>query len=108
MSVFIKGMDAPICCLECFLHIRYEMHQKGEDGWEMRKFIFNCSRKPEEIEDGWIDFHEAGSGKQPWCPFVDVPTPHGRLIDEDKISIEEDVYNMSYKIISPTVIESEE
>ena len=28
-----------------------------------------------------------GGGRPDWCPLIEVPTPHGRLIDADKLNI---------------------
>ena len=45
------------------------------------------------------------------CPLIEVPEPHGRLIDADKI-LKENKYNGImdvYKIaIAPTIIEAED
>ena len=53
-----------------------------------------------------------------WCPLVDIPTPHGRLKDVDKIEYEKlyiDDVGKSYEMVGkddidelPTVIEAEE
>lgn len=42
------------------------------------------------------------------CPVkCELPERHGRLIDEDQITVEEDVYNQKYIIHAPTVVEAE-
>lgn len=57
MSVLIKDMDMPRGCAACPLWARcYEVFAAQE------RFI---DERPE------------------WCPLVEVPTPHGRLIDAD-------------------------
>ena len=56
MSIIIKGMDMPKSCWECE--------------------IFGCSLRDKlaHIED-----------RNPDCPLVEIPTPHGRLIDRDAV-----------------------
>ena len=59
MSVLIKGMEMPKNCEECVLiDIHYFCSLLGE--------------VDESIENGSKDLR---------CPLVEVPTPHGRLID---------------------------
>lgn len=53
MSVLIKGMKMPVNCTLCFLKDSITMY---------------C---PYEVD------------KENLCPLVEVPTPHGRLIDAD-------------------------
>lgn len=50
------------------------------------------------------------------CPLVDIPTPHGRLIDADELKLKkyhscvakENVVAVAHIDWSPTVIEAEE
>jgi len=58
MSVLVKGMEMPIACSQCGL--TYSACQMGME--------------VESVFD-----------KHPNCPLVEVPTPHGRLIDADKL-----------------------
>lgn len=55
MSVLIKGIDMPKNCLDC-------------------EIFGLCSLKDrlEHIKD-----------RNPDCPLIEIPTPHGRLIDAD-------------------------
>lgn len=63
MSVLIKGMEMPENCLDCIL--------SGD---------FFCKGKPLNFT-GYID-----EDKRPdWCPLVNIPATHGRLIDVDKL-----------------------
>ena len=50
--------------------------------------------------------------KPEWCELVEVPTPHGRLIDKDelvhKLGVsDEDIYVRDYLEDAPIVIEEE-
>jgi len=61
MSVIIKGMKMPKNCLECAIKIWTE-------------------------DEGYVcpfsGIMALNIGRQNDCPLVEVPTPHGRLIDE--------------------------
>lgn len=61
MSVIVKGMEMPKCCAYC--EIQY-------DGvCEMNTV--------ESIDDIAYD------GRPDWCPLVELPEKHGRLVDVD-------------------------
>ena len=63
MSILVKGWDMPDDCKTCdFCHY---------DG-----FIGFCFANDEKIAD---------EGRREDCPLTEVPTPHGRLIDADKM-----------------------
>ena len=63
-DILIRGMEMPKSCADCFLEDPY-------DG-------YNCRIIPKSAN--W------GLGERPsWCPLVEVPTPHGRLIDADAL-----------------------
>ena len=59
MSVLIKGMEMPALCQECDLYIEGACYAKGYRDY---RSIMDMS-KPDD------------------CPLIEVPTPHGRLID---------------------------
>ena len=93
MSVVIKGMDKPKNCFGCDFNM-YDCYCKINHGGIDRDFW--CCDKT--------------------CPIVEVPAPHGRLIDADALL--EDVRNnsVSYSAddfahewvdVQPTVIEAE-
>ena len=91
MSVLIKGMKMPENCVECGVE------------W--------CERWKGLIIAGMSIAKSRPSN----CPFVEVPTPHGRLIDADEIPFVQsedgctDDYAYRYDINElPTVIEAEE
>ena len=66
MSVLIKRMKMPEKCGLCNLfHAESPMHCTVVKGHKTVGAPYGMSR-PE------------------WCPLVEVPTPHGRLIDADK------------------------
>lgn len=78
MSIFIKGMEMPKSCECCDLCTNdgYCMAMGGDSLWKAL---------PEDatyFPDDW---------KYEGCPVVEVPTPHGNLIDE------EDVKNAIYE-----------
>ena len=95
MSILIKGMDMPKSCSDCEIRIECGCKVANSSGWLNNK----------------IDDH---------CPFAfaEVPTPHGRLIEADKLMDkirryddgelwrEEEVY-FTVKGM-PTIIEAEE
>lgn len=69
MSVLVKGMDMPISCAKCPLSI-------SECSAVMERVK---TSEPKIIE--WIPW----SYRHEDCPLVEVPTPHGRLIDADAL-----------------------
>ena len=80
MSILIKGMEMPERCGACFLRV---------GGCKQRIYM-----------------------EQPpkYCPLVEIPTPHGRLIDADAIQdYNVETFGQRLLIIdtAPTVIEAE-
>lgn len=98
MSVLIEGMEMPTECDKCSFN-RF-------DPYHMIRF---CTAKKKRFEHRYI--------RPKWCPLVEVPTPHGRLIDErtayDKIAEQEGGYYIDMDGVdiglqeTPTVIEAE-
>ena len=70
MSILINDMEMPETCDECNFH-RY--HSGGE---------YVCVATPM-----LYPFNLANSKgiRKDWCPLVEVPAPHGWLIDEDNV-----------------------
>ena len=71
MGVYIKGMKVPESCLKCPMQF---------GGW--------CYVSPSEIDERvapTVD-EAAEQGKPEWCPLVEVPEPHGRLIEAPDVS----------------------
>ena len=96
MSVLIKGMEMPALCQECDLYIDGACYAKGYRDYQS---IMDMS-KPDD------------------CPLIEVPTPHGDLIDRDKLLNQVDDISLGYYEVlgvteddidnAPTVIEAEE
>ena len=92
MSVLIKGMEMPALCQECDLYIEGACYAKGYRDY---RSIMDMS-KPDD------------------CPLIEVPTPHGRLIDADELANKTFYSKTSAPYITykkfcdaPTVIEAE-
>ena len=83
MSVIVKNMEMPERCGQCFLRVG------------------NCKQR--------IYMEQRPKG----CPLVEIPTPHGRLIDADEIVMPclETTADQKWMEIAikstPTVIEAE-
>ena len=89
MSVLIKGMEMPALCQECDLYIEGACYAKGYRDY---RSIMDMS-KPDD------------------CPLIEVPTPHGRLIDADAIQdYNVETFGQRLLIIdtASTVIEAED
>lgn len=73
MSVLIKGIEMPKDCPMCpCAH------------WNKNDIMTGCEIVWRYVPDSETDYWQ--SDKRPdWCPLVDVPTPHGRLIDADAV-----------------------
>ena len=97
MSVLIRGMQIQDNCKECRMRTDYDF----------------CSAMPKEFCGYTNDIR-----RPDWCPLVELPEKHGRLIDADelKIAFPRCDNNMDIKIASvratvnhmPTIIEAEE
>lgn len=98
MSVLIKGIKMPKCCVDCPCFYDF----------------INC----QALFDGTDDFYMSGFDGYKMrlsnCPLVEVP-PHGQLIDRDAIikvlNKEKIPYNADvnyYLTIAPIIIEAEE
>lgn len=100
MSLLINGMDMPRCCKECGLLI-------DED--------FSCDSSPHYCAVNqylrWRDWSEVPEYISAGCLLIEIPTPHGRLIDADDIESITVVctdHGTIKRIDAPTVIEAEE
>ena len=99
MSVIVKGMEMPKRCLDCPFMI-----SRDNDDCVLQTEVEN------ELARTWEELKAS-------CPLVDIPTPHGRLKDVDKIEYEKlyiDDVGKSYEMVGkddidelPTVIEAE-
>ena len=104
MSVMIKGMKMPNGCYDCPI-------LQSSDGC----FDFECPFNSYLL---WHNAEDVIRYRPDNCPLVEIPTPHGRLIDADALMecrlepnhYEElkDGYIPDYDLDSaPTIIEAE-
>ena len=88
MGVYIKGMEMPKNCCEC----------------EIRAYDANAGEE-------YCPFSQMeclSIGLQKNCPLVEVPEPHGRLIDADALVEVADFYETEMDLRKAlTVIEAE-
>ena len=102
MGIYIKGMEMPKDCRECKMLTYY-----STSGCSMCDISGNAlarNFKP-------IPF----DGRPDWCPLVEIPEPHGRLIDGDALQCKVDDIGLGYYEVlgvtedtiemAPTVIE---
>lgn len=70
MSILIRDMEMPKNCFECpcctLGYCRVDVKTT-----EYAKYVFS----------------DGQDGRYPDCPLVEIPTPHGRLIDADEIEM---------------------
>ncbi len=113
MSILIKGMEMPKNCNECKFGTWSNLHQTAA-----------CKRH--DFEPCFKDHSREYMDKRAdFCPLVEVPAPHGDLIDRDALNIgeyerEDDdggtleisiggLLSLYHKVIdAPTVIEAED
>lgn len=74
MSVLIKGMEMPHSCVGC----RFCEHGSINE-WDLY-----CGIDNKHIGN-WDDKHINNGWRRPDCLLVEVPTPHGHLIDADAL-----------------------
>lgn len=95
MSIIIKGLDMPNTCGQCNL--------RAFDEWEDEYCTVLCS----DIEDH--------TKRLDSCPLVEIPNPHGKIIDVDNL-IPQEVWidEMSFEAVDyddikdvPTILEEE-
>ena len=80
MSVLVKGMKIPINCGDCFLKVCYDYYYDAEPIY--------CSQIL-DAEGRMLKIGTVGkpmNDKHSRCPLVEVSTPHGRLIDADRLN----------------------
>jgi hypothetical protein len=85
MSVLIKGIEMPENCDKC----RFQS--------ELRLY---CDAMPYNFCGNTDDIE-----RPDWCPLVEIKTPHGRLIDAEKLLIDHGL--KLTEEFAPTVIEAE-
>ena len=93
---YIVARDIPKNCIEC--PCGYETEGEFRD---------ECQVLSKEWEK------DADSVRPDWCPLVEVPTPHGRLIDADALMRDIEEYHLSdgkfqhWVEVQQTIIEAE-
>lgn len=70
MSILIKGMEKPKDCYSCPF-----AHDGWPDEWEMHCLFL----------DRQVGYFGKKLKVPKDCPLVEVPTPHGRLVDADAV-----------------------
>ena len=102
MSVIVKGMDMPRSCFDCGLM------QFDEMGDEYCAYVYGKGKH-------YLD-NDVEKDRPDWCPLVELPEKHGRLIDGDmlKAEIEEmagydeaEQFNDYYLCEQPVILEAE-
>ena len=76
MSVIVKSMDLPMNCAECRM-------------W----CICECLNDFEDFESVCYAVEDGDLIRDKNCPLVEIPTPHGRLIDADKFKADHSMKN---------------
>ena len=75
MSILIKGLIMPSCCDGCTFSDWSNLHQTAS--CKLHDYDPCFSDHSWEYTDKRADF----------CPLVEIPEPHGRLIDRDALNI---------------------
>lgn len=70
MSILIKGMEMPNRCFECIFLTTVPS--------------FFCLAGKRDL----CAEHGINISRPDWCPLIEIPTPHGRLGDLDKLMTE--------------------
>ena len=94
MGVYIPNMSKPKECGDCNFVQAF---------WDDKRWLFRCLVTDKIAED---------------CPLIEIPTPHGRLIDGDKLNKSVHEWNPAYTYgrsaftreieNAPTILEAEE
>ena len=93
MGVYIRGMEMPESCEECKIEREFladDVSFEDHDG-----FCPIANEYTDEVRN---------SGRLHSCPLGDVPTPHGRLIDADKLH--EATYHRAFETDGDTTWQS--
>ena len=98
MSVMIRGMEMPSGCNTCQLHVLC--------------FDYYVCRAKKLERGGYLDVDDQviAGRRHRCCPLVEIPTPHGRLIDENELLRHKYGFSQTARVIIKTtdaVIEAE-
>ena len=94
MSVIVRGMEMSKNCIEC----------------RFRQYEY-CDLQRQDVYAVNIMDYALSLERHPSCPLIEIPTPHGRLIDADAIQdYNVETFGQRLLIIdtAPTVIEGSE
>ena len=105
MSILIKGLIMPSCCDGCTFSDWSNLHQTAS--CKLHDYDSCFADHSREYTDKRADF----------CPLVEIPEPHGDLIDRDALLGKVDDIGLGYYELlgvtedtienAPTVIEAE-
>lgn len=97
MNILIKGIKMPESCYEC-------------SGFFNKADYHQCYY---DKDDRDLDELNVYATRPEWCPLVEIPTPHGRLIDERELR--RLIKNSCYTVLTnelidqcKTIVEAEE
>ena len=104
MGIYIKLLKAPASCCKC----RFSR-------WSNYGQCYMCNVCEKPITKLSSEYE---STKPDWCPLVEIPEPHGRLIDADALEpdilpdwdgvhVPDDGYSLKCVRNAPTIIEAE-
>ena len=80
MSILIRDMAMPTKCSECNFCV---------NGFTEEAPVYECAALGGENVSVLVDDHGKPFDFRPdWCPLVEIPVPHGRLVDKDKLKYE--------------------
>ena len=80
MSVLVRGMEMPTKCSDCNFCV---------NGLTDETPMYECACQSGDMVSVLVDYKgEPFDFRPDWCPLVEVPTPHGRLIDADALRTE--------------------
>lgn len=112
MSILVKGMKMPKDCQQC--PCAY---------WVSHFKFLGCNVKPGKRYAMSDEKYRNSSTRPDWCPLVEVPTPHGRLIDANEtydkaaecvLECDDEqqrawfIHGIGFIAYAPTIIEAEE
>ena len=108
MSVVVRGIRIPESCTKCKFSYKEESYEPKEGTYYS---VSTC--KGDVISTNYYNSktHKEYAYKRPdYCPIVEIPEKHGRLIDADKLIIDlmdrglEGVQTDDYSEIQQTIL----
>lgn len=85
MSILIKNMSMPNRCYECVFCARTRNFYTKE------VIYYQCYCLNQPLSGMDVKCAIEKDCRHPDCPLVEIPTPHGRLIDADSLHIATDI-----------------